>query len=98
MIWNNVNANSLYQRYISTTDQVSSLTRENHLLFYKYELAKQENDKLSSKIAVKQEEMNGIKEELRSVQNDLFLVQTKYNQLSEMAYKKSKSAPVVDNT
>ena len=50
-------------------------------MFYKLEVQKDENEKLHSKMAIKQEELNSAREEVRSLKMDIMNWEAKYNKL-----------------
>ena len=53
------------------------------MLFYKFEISKEECSKLDSKLSLKTDELNRVKEELRQTQNEALNWEAKVNRLIE---------------
>ncbi|CAI2358918.1 unnamed protein product [Moneuplotes crassus] len=78
-----LNRKSMKTKYLELANKVATLSKENHLLFYQKENAKEEADNYAVKIAVKDDELNSAKEEIRSLQMDIINWESKYNKLFE---------------
>ena len=68
------------------------------MLFYKCEIAKEENAKLDIKLTLKTEEANRVKEELKITQNEILEWEAKYKNLFEKMEQKKKHRKSIKST